>query len=71
MEIILACQTRQVFSSGLYVCDVTKDKRRADMMCGDNNAVITDSSSIWRQEVSNFHISGSTKHKKVFERCKG
>ena len=33
MEIILACQTRRVFSSGLYVCDVNKDKRRADMIC--------------------------------------
>ena len=38
--------------------------RRHDMRGDTNNAIITDSLSLSRQEVPNFDISGSKKHKK-------
>ena len=67
IKFILTRQTRRVFASGLHLSHIYQDTRLVDL-CDNNRPILL---TISRQEVLNFNISGSTKHKKVLKIGKG
>ena len=67
IKFILKRQTRRVFASGLHLSHIYKDMRLVDL-CDNNRSILL---TISRQEVLNFNISDSTKHKKVLKIGKG
>ena len=62
IKFILKRQTRQVFASGLHFSHIYKDRRLVDL-CDNNRPILL---TISRQEVLNFHISGSIRRRKAF-----